>query len=32
MCIINMILFTDAIDRLDHGLEDGVVDEFDLIH
>lgn len=32
MCIINVILFTNAIDGLDHGLEDGVVDECDLIH
>ncbi len=32
MGIIDTILFADAIDGLDHGLEDGVVDEFDLIH
>jgi hypothetical protein len=32
MCIINVILFTDAIDGLDHRLEDRVVDECDLVH
>ena len=32
MGIIDTILFADAVDGLDHGLEDGFVDEFDLIH
>ena len=32
MGIINVILFTDDIDGINHGFEDGVVDKFDLIH